>query len=280
MQSLRDKLLKAGLVSPEAAQKAEADKRESAEAHPQPPRGRARERSEREPSHSASPSTLPKAQVHTPAHPPHRAARAAAPSPVRGELRVPKLPPLPGTAAAHRLASKEQLLVDRRIRERVLATEVPKEPGATTFYFVTRRNKLRRLELSAEQAKLLEDGLLAIVERPDPDKIEHALVPPAVALELRALSQKTVRFLKSGEARVGFLSDEEISQRAHEADSDDTSEAHDAADAHDGGSASEAASAATSAPSTGSATDRPAAAAPALEGAEPATFIRVRRAPL
>ena len=41
----------------------------------------------------------------------------------------------------------------------------------------------------------LESGELAIVERPDPGGIEHALVPAAVALELKALNEKVVRFL-------------------------------------------------------------------------------------
>ena len=59
---------------------------------------------------------------------------------------------------------------------------------------------------------------LAVVERPDPDKIEHALVTPAIAEELLKLSERAVRFLNKEGTKVGFLSDEEIHQRASEAD--------------------------------------------------------------
>ena len=185
MQSLRDKLLKAGLVSEQDAKKAEAEK-----AKP-PPAVRA---------------------------PPPR-------GPARDEPRLPRLPPLAGTKEANRVAARKQLELDRRIREQVLATQVTLEPGETTFYFVTRKNKLRRLLLSADQAKALEEGRLAVVERPDPDKIEHALVPPEVAAELLTLSDKVVRFLNREGKRVGFLTDEEIHARASEADAPDAATA-------------------------------------------------------
>jgi uncharacterized protein YaiL (DUF2058 family) len=187
MQSLRDKLMKAGLVSEADAKKAEVDKREA----PRSPR-------------------------------PAREARPARHDDFSG--RIPKLPPLAGSKEAHRQLAKQQLETDRAIREKVLSSQVPVEPGATVFYFVTRKNKLRRLELSEAQAKQLQDGALAVVERPDPDKIDHALVPPAIAEELLALSQKAVRFLNKSGAQVGFLSDEEIHRRATEADVPDTAE--------------------------------------------------------
>src|SRR2546423_247889 len=83
--------------------------------------------------------------------------------------------------------AKRQLELDGALRELVLAAEVPVEPGTMTFHFVTRKNKLRRLDLSEAQARLLSEGKLAIVERQDPDKIEHALVPPATAEQMRSL---------------------------------------------------------------------------------------------
>lgn len=179
MQSLEDKLLKAGLVTEAEAKRAEEEKKAAA----------------------LRPQRVP----------------ADARSPVAAG-RLPKLPPLPGSKEANRLLARQQLELDRAIREKVLAAQVAIEPGTTVFYFVTRKNKLRRLELSEAQAKLLEDGQLAVVERPDPDKIEHALVPPQVAEELLALSPKAVRFLNKAGAQVGFLSDEEIHARATRAD--------------------------------------------------------------
>lgn len=220
MQSLRDKLMKAGLVSEADAKRAEAEKKA-----PPPRAARAPERRDARP-------------------------------PRNDESRIPKLPPLAGSKEANRQLARQQLETDRAIREKVLAGQVALEPGATVFYFVTRKNKLRRLELSEAQAKLLQDGQLAVVERPDPDKIEHALVPPQVAEELLALSQKAVRFLNKAGAQVGFLSDEEIHQRATEADAPES-------DAPEGDTNEPAPDAAEPAPAADSA----------------ATFITVKRAP-
>ncbi len=216
MQSLREKLLKAGLVSEDAAKKAEAEKATQAA----PPRhdDRPPRRDERPPRRDDRP---PRRDDRPP--PPRRDERPrsfGAPGsnrPPPAPPRIPKLPPLAGSREANRLMSKKQLELDRTIREKVLAAQVPTEVGATTFYFVTRKNTLRRMELTEAQAKRLELGELAVVERPDPDKIEHALVPPAVAEEILALSPRAVRFLNKPGAAVGFLSESEISQRSSEA---------------------------------------------------------------
>lgn len=198
MQSLRDKLLKAGLVSEDAAKKAELEKTT------RPPPAAARPASNDRPRESNR----------------DRPRRDDRPPPPRREIetRVPKLPPLQGSKEAHRLQARKQVELDRQLRELVLANTVPVDAGATPFYFVTRKNKLRRLELTAEQAKRLEQGELAVVERPDPDKIDHALVTPAIAEQMLKLSERAVRFLNKEGAKVGFLSDEEIHQRASEAD--------------------------------------------------------------
>jgi len=136
-----------------------------------------------------------------------RATSRSSPSPnanAKSEGAIPKLPPLPGSPAAQRQQSKAQLELDRQIRARVLEAQVELEPGATTFYFVTRKGKARRLDLSEAQAKRLEAGELAVVERPDPGQIEHALVPAKVAVELHALSEKVVRFLNHADVKIGF----------------------------------------------------------------------------
>ncbi|MBL8919508.1 MAG: DUF2058 family protein [Myxococcaceae bacterium] len=188
MQSLRDKLLKAGLVTEDAAKKAETEK-------------------------------------HAP--PPKRREPRDGPQRPRPEPALPKFAPLPGSKEAHRQLAKKQLEADRELRERVLAAQVERQAGATPFYFVTRKNKLRRLELTEEQAKALEGGALAVVERPDPDQIEHALVPAAVARELLTQFPKAVRFLNTPGAAVGFLSEQEIVTRSHEAQPGETHESHD-----------------------------------------------------
>jgi uncharacterized protein YaiL (DUF2058 family) len=191
MQSLRDKLIKAGII------KAGTD--------------------------PVEPRAAPRRGSSAPAR------RGTPRREERLESRIPKLPPLAGSKEAHRQEARKQLELDRTLRERVLAAQVALEPGATTFHFVTRKNRLRRLELSEGQAGLLQSGALAVVERPDPDKIEHALVPAEVAAELLALSARAVRFLNRPGAQVGFISEEEIHQRAAEADGNPEAEANDAA---------------------------------------------------
>ena len=189
MQNLRDKLLKAGLVTAEQAEKAEKT------APPAPRPERRREQSER----------------------PASAGRASGPLMV-ARLQplpsVPKLPPLAGSKVSQRLEAKRQREQDRRLRERVLAAQVAVEPGERTFYFVTRKNRLRRLELSDAQAEALEQGRLAVVERPDPAQIEHALVPAELALALVSEFPRAVRFLNAPGSAVGFLTDEEVKARA------------------------------------------------------------------
>lgn len=233
MQSLRDKLLKAGLVSEDAAKKAESEKTAPRQARPA--------------SNDRS-GDRPRPPPRRDDRPPRRDDRPPRREEARGDVRVPKLPPMQGSKEANRQAARKQLELDKTLRELVLANTVPVDAGATPFYFVTRKNKLRRLELTEAQAKMLEKGELAVVERPDPDKIEHALVSPAIAEQMRALSERSVRFLNKEGAKVGFLTDEEISQRAAEADAP--------ADAPE-----------------------PAAEKPAEEAA-PDTFITIKRAPL
>jgi hypothetical protein len=82
------------------------------------------------------------------------------------------------------------------------------QPGERAFYFQTRKGKLRRLELSEEQSRLLEEGKLAVVERPEPAGIEHSLVPPPVAEEMFQLSAKSVRFFNRPGAPIGCLEDD------------------------------------------------------------------------
>jgi len=172
MQNLRDKLLKAGLVTAEQASEAAA---------------------------------RPAETVGRPS------ANAGRPQPAAGG--IPRLPPVSGSREAQRLESRRQLERDGELRERVVAAQVALEPGARVFYFVTRKNRLRRLELSDAQAAALESGALAVVERPDPGQIEHALVPAAAAEGLLADFPRAVRFFNRGQGPVGFLSEEELRAR-------------------------------------------------------------------
>lgn len=118
-----------------------------------------------------------------------------------------------GSKAHQRLESRKQLELDQQLRDLVRSAEVELEPGDTVFYFVTRKGKLRRLQLSAAQALKLENGELAVVERPEPAQIEHSLVPPDAAERAFALFPNGVRFFNRPGSPVGFLSDTDIKDR-------------------------------------------------------------------
>ncbi|WP_426749435.1 DUF2058 family protein [Myxococcus sp. Y35] len=239
MQNLRDKLLKAGLVTEEQAKKVETKAGQAEARRPGPQEG-GRSGANRPPPRRDDNRTQggpprgegggrpaggrdggrregggrPGGGFGAPRHggaPQH--GRPAAP-----ERAIPKLPPMPGSKAYQRAESKRQVELDRALRELVLGAQVPIEPGETAFYFMTRKGKLRRLELSPAQAKQLEEGELGVVERPEPAQIEHSLVPAATAEQMFALSKKAVRFLNRKENPVGFMNDEELkAQQAAEA---------------------------------------------------------------
>jgi len=108
--------------------------------------------------------------------------------------------------ASQRRESRRQLETDRTVRQWVHAAEVSLDPGERAFFFMTRKGRLRRWEISEEQAQLLESGRLAIVERPEPGAIEHSLVPSETAEKILALSPKSVRFFNRRGSPIGFSS--------------------------------------------------------------------------
>ncbi|HET9452386.1 MAG TPA: DUF2058 family protein, partial [Aggregicoccus sp.] len=203
MQNLRDKLLKAGLVTEDQAKKVEtsAPSRPAPASQPRREEARGPRRDDHRPRRDEGRGPPPRREG---GRPPHGRAPAAAAPP------VPKLPPMPGSREAQRLESKKQQELARALRELVAGNQVPIDVGASVFYFMTRKGKLRRLELTEAQAKQLEDGTLAVVERPEPAQIEHSLVPAAAAEQMYALSQKSVRFLNRKDAPIGFMDDSEL----------------------------------------------------------------------
>jgi uncharacterized protein YaiL (DUF2058 family) len=226
MQNLRDKLLKAGLVSEDQAKKAETTApapRRSPPPQAQRTEATAPRRDDRPPPRRDDrPPPRRDDRPRRDERPPHREGggrpQQGRPGAAAAERPIPKLPPLPGSKEYQRIESKKQMELDRALRELVLGAQVPVESGETAFYFMTRKGKLRRLELTPAQAKQLEDGALAVVERPEPAQIEHSLVPAATAEQMFALSKKAVRFLNRKESPIGFMSDDDVkAQQAAEA---------------------------------------------------------------
>ncbi len=202
MQSLKDKLLSAGVVKSSDVERVESAK-------------------------NAKPA---------PAAQPRRTdnVRSSAPPPPSAALpsRLPRFAPLVGSPQANREASRKQLALDRFLRDKIVSSQIHLEDGLTAFYFVTRKNKLRKMLLSEAQAEQIRAGVYAIVERPDPDKIDYAVVPAAIAGELLAVSQRTVRFWNNPQSPIGFVSETDIATGAHETAADASESPQDSAEAH------------------------------------------------
>ncbi len=162
MQSLRDKLVKAGLVTEQQAR--EADRK---------------------------PQTKPPEPDPGPERGPRLEAPGNGAKPADGDGPA-------SSRAEQRRESQRQLALDRNLLELVLGSQVVQESGQRAFYFMTRKGKARRWELSEAQAKLLEDGKLAIVERREPGGIEHSLVPSPIADTMTRLAPASVRFYNRG----------------------------------------------------------------------------------
>src|SRR5438105_1712020 len=130
MQNLRDKLLKAGLVSEKQAEEAEREQRA----------GAPRKHKQREEALSADDRQRRDAF----------AAREAELAEERRKEAAKKAEARMQSERAHRL---RQLVETHRIRE---------APGEVNFHFVKRSGKIGRLAISPETANMLESGAAAV----------------------------------------------------------------------------------------------------------------------
>lgn len=192
MQSLRDKLLAAGVVSKDQADKSkakeEADKARKAAARHGGGHGSSN-------SHGGSQA---RGGGSRPAHAPQERAQRAPPPPrVREESPIEK----------ERRENRERADKQKQIRDLVEAGEVT-DRGAGVFHYRTRRKELRRMYLTAPQEQGLQSGDLAIVDRPNGNDRPHALVSREVAEQVLALDEKCIRFwAKSPTESFGFDDD-------------------------------------------------------------------------
>src|SRR3981189_2073891 len=126
MQNLRDKLLKAGLVTEKQAQEAARDQRQ----------GSAKKHRERE-------KALSEEQRQ------RREAFAAREAELAGERRK---------EAAKKAEARLQSERAHKIRQLVDAHRIRDQGGEASFHFVKRSGKIGRLAVSVETARLLEAG--------------------------------------------------------------------------------------------------------------------------
>jgi uncharacterized protein YaiL (DUF2058 family) len=189
MQNLRDKLLKAGLVTEKQAKDAERKDEKPAGAQHRT----AKER--------ASPAT-----GGAPAGAQHRTEEAVSEEERQRRdafaLREAELSEDRRKDAAKKAEARMQSERAHRLRHLVETHRVREAPGEVDFHFVKRSGKIGRLAVSPETAKLLEGGKAAVVE--DPGQPEHAVVPGEAAKRIYEVDPQAIRFWFGPEKPIGF----------------------------------------------------------------------------
>lgn len=185
-RSLRDELLKAGLVTDEQAARAERGSRPSPK-----PAGNPARRTTRKPARKSTPG---RAAGESRSRPPRRGAGHAANREPR-ELRPPSSAPASATPPAPDPEERvRQLNVEIR---RILDTQAEKpEPESDTPFHFARGDRLKRLYVSADQRRRLAAGELAIVGF----RGRHHLVPRRAGERVLELRPEVFVFIETGEA--------------------------------------------------------------------------------
>jgi uncharacterized protein YaiL (DUF2058 family) len=175
MQNLRDKLLKAGLVTESQVKKAETDK------------VRGKERPQGRPQRPA-PQPLSEEERQA------QQAFAAREAEVSEERR---------REAAKAAEAKAQSERARSLRALVLSHKIEQPPvGEAQFHFVRRSGKVGRLLVTAQTQALLEQGAAAVVENPgQPDPV---VLPAEAAKEAYRIDPRAVFFWNGPQKPIGF----------------------------------------------------------------------------
>lgn len=169
MQNLRDKLLKAGLVTEKQANEAARDQRQGPQ---KPHRQLEKQVSEEERQ--------------------RREAFAAREAEQAEERRK---------EAAKQAEARMQSERARRLRQ-LVETHRLREPGEVTFHYVRRSGKIGRLDVSVATQKMLEQGGAAVVE--DPGSPDCAVVPGDAAKRIYEVDPHAIRFWFGPEKPIGF----------------------------------------------------------------------------
>ena len=169
MQNLRDKLLKAGLVTEKQAQEAARDQRR--------PSGKNVHEREKHVSEEERQ---------------RREAFAAREAELAEERRK---------EAAKQAEARMQSERARRLRL-LVETHRLREAGEVTFHYVRRSGKIGRLDVSLATQKLLEQGGAAVVE--DPGSPDCAVVPGEAAKRIYQVDPQAIRFWYGPDKPIGF----------------------------------------------------------------------------
>ena len=192
-RSLRDELLKAGLVTREQASRAERGSRPPAKPAKSKAAGRAQSKTQDRTQGKTQDGTQGKTQDRTRS----RAARYSSRREPRdsSKQRPPASAPAPVKPPSPDPEERvKQLNVEIR---RILDTEAEKaEPESDTPFHFPRGDRLKRLYVSEDQRRRLSDGGLAIVGF----RGRHHLVPRRAGERVRELRPEVFVFVAAGEA--------------------------------------------------------------------------------
>lgn len=191
LQSLREKLLQAGLIDEEQAKRAEAEA--AAE----------RRRAAQKRRESSPRSGRPKEEARK-AQPLTEEERRAREEELAFRQRQRELKREREENRRRAQEDRKRMEALRAIAEKHEITERGDEP----FFFVSRKKKLLRMYLTRAQIEALERGELAIIDKPTPAELVQALVPRAAAEEALAVDPRAIRFYNRGNGETyGFVSE-------------------------------------------------------------------------
>ena len=168
MQNLRDKLLKAGLVTEKQAKEAARENKAPKRPHREREEQLSTEEKQRRDAFAAREAELAEARRK-------EAAKVA-------EARM----------QSERARQLRQIVQSNRIDD----------PGAGLFHYVRRNGKIGRLALGEATQKLLESGGAAVVE--DPGSPDCAVVPAEAAMRIHAVDPQAIRFWHGPDKPIGF----------------------------------------------------------------------------
>ena len=174
MQNLRDKLLKAGLVTEGQVKNAEQKQRAP---KPGP--------HQHTPNTPRAPATLAERQAQE--------AFRARDAEVSEERRKEHAKLAEAKAQSERARSLRALVEQHRLREPI---------GEAQFHFVRRSGKVGRLLVSPATARLLEEGAAAVVE--NPGQTDPAVLPAEAAKQAHRIDPRAIFFWNGPQKPIGF----------------------------------------------------------------------------
>jgi uncharacterized protein YaiL (DUF2058 family) len=182
MQNLRDKLLKAGLVTETQVKKALEV--------PKPPPKQARPQQARPQQQRPAPQLRPLTETELQAQQAFRAR----------DVEVSEARRKEAAKAAEAKAQSERARALRALVQKHQLTQPP--IGEAQFHFVRRSGKVGRLLVTTETQQLLEQGAAAVVENPgQPDPV---VLPAEAAKEAYRIDPRSVFFWNGPQKPIGF----------------------------------------------------------------------------